>query len=354
MTARLALAALLLATQAAATPLGPVVADFTETLDLNPTHDGPRVLQDLGAVASLSPDLADDEELSNPSAYAGSLVVDLATETGLLTLTPTNDNCYATIDVAISDMDFAAQVTGLVLREKRAIDAGVEASPFFTRTMVFTRSSLRVANEFLVVGLRCPLFLSAGHRPDVFEVNPVPVPHADLTGARFDFRETLTVGAVPTGPRILVAGNETIGPGAELTEADESQNPGALDGALEVDLDPATGRLVLTPTLAQCFRSIVVELTDSVPTDPNAEIAGVALVSTGAFDDEAGGDASFRRTVTFGERSIAIDYRDESGNCALDMSGSGADTYQIFVPEPSALAAGCAAGIALLSLRRRT
>src|SRR5678816_174153 len=99
--------------------------------DRNPTYDGPLVLQDLDASAADSPDLDPSEVLANPSLYQGALAIDLAEDTGLLTLTPSSDTCYATIDVVIGNMRFeSSQVDGLVLREKRAFLVDDEASPF--------------------------------------------------------------------------------------------------------------------------------------------------------------------------------------------------------------------------------
>jgi hypothetical protein len=348
----LALAVLLAATRAAATPLGPVVADFTETLDLNPTHLGPRVLQDLDADASLAPDLADDEELSNPSEYAGSLVVDLAPDTGLLTLTPSAENCWATIDVELANLELAAEqaVTGIAARSLRAFVPSDEKSPALVRTVRFTADSLRLFHSELILGERCPLDPSPARTPDVWEVNPEPIAHDRLAGTTFDLRETLDVGAgAPVNPRVLAASDVPVAAGDELDEADETANPDHFLGALALDLDPATGRLTVRPTDPErCYGTIAIELTDFRPARPGEELLGVALVETGAFDDE-GGEA-FARTVQFTERRVRIDYADAT--CGLVL-GTGADVYQLFVPEPGAIASGVAAVAALGARRRR-
>jgi hypothetical protein len=56
--------------------------------------------------------------------------------------------------------------------------------------------------------------------------------------------------------------------------------------------------------------------------------------------------------VSFTDRALSIDYRDLGGGCDLHL-GTGADTYQLFVPEPGGVAAAVAAVGALVALRRR-
>src|SRR4029450_12989231 len=104
---------------------------------------------------------------ANPALSQGPLALDLAEDTGLLTLTPSSDTCYATIDVVIGNMRFeSSQGDGLVLREKRAFLVEDEASPFFVRTAVFTKSGIAIDHAFLVLDLRCPLGLSPNATAD--------------------------------------------------------------------------------------------------------------------------------------------------------------------------------------------
>jgi hypothetical protein len=347
---------------AGASPLGPVVADFTETLDLNPTQSGPRVLQDTGALVSSSPDLDDSEQISNPSNYHDSLVVDLSEDTGLLKLTSTGPNCYATIDLDISNMDFnpvtlvpdATEVTGLRLVRLGAIELTSETDPSFVRSSRFEGNEIGVSLSFLTDANNCPMELANTPSPDIYEVNPEPATHARLTGASFDFRETLDAPQVaalaPQGgvssARILFDDAVPIGAGAELDEGDEIQNPSNFVDSMTLDLDPATGRLSATPTASSCYGTITIELTNFQPGPAGGQILGVALVQRSAFPSDEG-QPGFHRTVTFQKDSVRIDYANETVGCNLDMEGGQPDVYQLFVPEPGATAAATAALLAL-------
>ena len=82
------------------------LADFQESLDLpDYSLSGPRVLQNLARALGAGFELAENNQIANPSDWGESLQVDFDGAT--LTLQPTDSSTYQTITLTISNVAFS-------------------------------------------------------------------------------------------------------------------------------------------------------------------------------------------------------------------------------------------------------
>lgn len=374
---------------------GVATADFLEELDLFEGEPDVRVLQALDVPILGGPELTEKDEIANPEGWGDSLVVDLDLKTDQLSLSPTSGNCYGYITVTVDDWT-GFSIEGLHLIEQTAFyfqdegggpkfatsandDAGAarrggpgpDEDPIpVERTATLTHDALVIDYRITSAGGDCDLQL-IDEGTDRYQLNPAPGPRP-MGSVQADFRQRLNLtGFGPAQDRILERLDVTVGEGSELEETDETQNPQKWGGNLDVDLDPASGVLTLTANGNVCYGYVTLDI-ENIDLGGD-EIAGISLVSSGAFSNDS--DPDFRRTLAFTNHSLTVDYHfDEGpifaddqeaarenrggkgkGGCPLLFANGGSDVYQLatIVPEPGAALGTITAIATLFGLRAR-
>ncbi|NOQ63013.1 MAG: PEP-CTERM sorting domain-containing protein [Methyloprofundus sp.] len=120
--------------------------------------------------------------------------------------------------------------------------------------------------------------------------------------------------------------------GFELGELDEISNPRNWNDSLQVDLDPLSNIVTLTPSFANIYDIITISISNMLFDDSN-QVTGFSVISSGSattFDS---------LTTSFTNNSVNIQYIGDN----LELFETGSDTFQItlgpanIVPEPSAI-----------------
>lgn len=335
---------------ASAASAASITADFRETLDLFFFGEGPRILEHLEVEVGEGPELTEEHEVENPSWWGDSLEVDLDPDSLELTLTPTSDNCYGYITVELENVSIGDpddEIRGLERIAAKAFEEDLRLE----RTVTFSHDRIEIDSRVPPLDEEdtCPLQLLDPPAADRYQMNPIDRVDQGFVGATMRFREEAEVVGMG-GPRVLEVTGVVPGPGYELTDADEMENPEGLGQSLQVDLDPETGMLTLTPTDNGCYGRITITLDEITWVDPRRQIVGLLRLGTGAFETQP--EASAR----FTPNSVVIDYR--GGTCDLLLGdGSASDTYRVLtaaVPEPGAVAGPVAlATLTAIAARRR-
>lgn len=173
-----------------------------------------------------------------------------------------------------------------------------------------------------------------------------------------DFRSDLDLPDYgSSGPRVLERiGQSVPNAGFELDESDEIANPSFWNDSLQVDFDPTTNIVTLTPTSYNVYQTLDIVISN-MSFSAAEHVVGVAALSTGnAVIPDVG---TFSMTTAFTGNSVTISYfADDIPAGDLFGFGSGSDTFQVTVdpvPVPAALPLMAAAigGLAIVARRRR-
>lgn len=136
----------------------------------------------------------------------------------------------------------------------------------------------------------------------VFLVN-----NAWATAISGDFHEELNFSpSFCNDPRIMESLGQAIGPGFELDEADEIDNPCGYGDSILVDYDPSTNLLRLTPSGSNNYQIIDIDITNLVFSVTGEQILGLVEISDDLIDVASSGP--FSRSESFTGNSITIGY----------------------------------------------
>jgi hypothetical protein len=163
------------------------------------------------------------------------------------------------------------------------------------------------------------------------------------------------------GPRVFSVNNAIVGPGAELTGANEIQNPSGWQGYLDVDL----GAFSITFQHQEGttdYQIATITIDDIIFSALNEIITGVTLNTASIIN--AGASDPFTETVAFTDNSITITFavNDIDAGDVFHFVRAGSASYVIDietgtteVAEPASLALFGAAfvGLGLFGRRKR-
>lgn len=173
-----------------------------------------------------------------------------------------------------------------------------------------------------------------------------------------DFRSDLDLPAFSaSGPRVLERiGQSVPNAGFELDESDEIANPSSWNDSLQVDFDPTTNIVTLTPTGSNVYQTLDIVISN-MSFSVAEHVVGFAALSTG--NAVIPNNGTFSMTTAFTGNSVTISYfADDIPAGDFFGFGPGSDTFQVTVdpvPVPAALPLMAAAigGLAIVARRRR-
>lgn len=200
--------------------------------DLVPTEDGPRVLEALGVTPGAGPEITIADEVDNPSAWGGNVLVDIDPDADTITVEVEESNCYDTILVEI----VTDEVGAVTVLSDDIFDPDSEEGPVTLSTSV---SGGVITLSWVSDGIDCPALDDAG-ATSVFsyELAGSDEPEASLSPASVQAGSSATVSGVgcPSGPVFATIAPE--GGGAPIAD-DVEQTVADAEGDWTFDIDTA-------------------------------------------------------------------------------------------------------------------